>query len=299
MCVKSQSRYSVPVLNHHNGTMLMMVASAFFDESTDETTGARCYTVAGFLGPLEECLMLDTAWGDFLKRTGVKYFKTSQCEYGFGEFAQFRDDPKDLSRPFSKREKDLFTGIKISAVDVIMAHPEMYGVGAVLMLPDYHRLTDEYDRAAKVLPRPYYLCSTFTLMESGQMMNRLNARSGPSARGYLRPIFDSHEEYSGAMKLGFDGFCLKNPLSCKYLLSPHYEDEQTYLCLQAADVLAYESRRTLIGLEYENRAENKAMARLKKKIWRLYKINYDGLRVIADAQEQPDVIPIAPAIQGV
>ena len=41
------------------------------------------------------------------------------------------------------------------------------------------------------------------------------------------------------------------------------------------------------------------MARLKKKIWRLYKINYDGLRVIADAQEQPDVKLIAPAIQGV
>ncbi len=279
--------------------MLMLVAAAFFDESTDENIGARCYTVAGFLGPLEECLRLDCAWADFLKRTGVKYFKTSQCEYGFGEFAQFRDDPNDLSRPFSKREKDLFTGIKISAVDVIMAHPEMYGVGSVLLLPDYHRLTQEYERAAKVLPRPYYLCSTLTLMESGQMMNKLNAKSEPDARGYLRPIFDSHEEYSGSMKLGFDGFCLKNPLSSKYLLSPHYEDDKDYLCLQAADVLAYESRRTLVGLQYENRAENKAMARLKKKIYRLYKMDYAALRVIADAQETPDVIPIQPSIAGV
>jgi hypothetical protein len=295
----SQSWYSAPALNHRNETMLMMVAAAFFDESTDETTGARCYTVAGFLGPLEECLMLDLAWGDFLQRIGVSYFKTSQCEYGFGEFAKFRDDPNDLSRPFSKREKDLFTGIKISAVDVIMAHPEMYGVGSVLLLPDYHRLTQEYERAAKVLPRPYYLCSTMTLMESGQMMNKLNAQSDSSARGYLRPVFDSHEEYSGVMKQGFDGFCKKNPLSSKYLLAPHYEDERTYLCLQAADVLAYESRRTLVGLHYENRAENKAMARLKKKIWRLYKVDYAALRVIADAQELPDVIPIPPAIQGV
>lgn len=275
-----------------------MVAAAFFDESMDDSSAARCCSVVGVLGSLENCLYLDIAWGNFLKATGIDYFKTSECEYGFGQFAKFRDDPQDLSRPFSKREKQLFTAIKIAAVDVIMDSREIYGVGTVVLLPDHHRITQEYQRAAQVLPRPYYLGSAFTLMESGQMMNKLNANSDPAARGYLRPVFDSHEEYSGSLKAAFDSFCSKNPISSKYLLAPHYEDDKIYRCLQVADVFAYESRRTLIGIEYENRSENKAMVRLKQKIYRLYKLNYGALKTIADAQGLPDTIPVAPEVDN-
>ena len=96
----------------------------------------------------------------------------------------------------------------------------------------------------------------------------------------------------------FDEFAEKNPICSKPLLPLLYENEQDYLMLQAADNLAYECRRLLITRTYDTHLpERRAMTRLKERVWRIYKLNYEGLKVIVETNN-PDVIPISPEIEN-
>ena len=82
-----------------------IMAAAYFDESDDHQ---HAYGVGGFLGNQFDCVYLEWAWREhILEKYDIKYFKASELEYGFGEFAKFRDDPKNLNAKFSSREKAL------------------------------------------------------------------------------------------------------------------------------------------------------------------------------------------------
>ncbi|MGO8792847.1 MAG: DUF3800 domain-containing protein [Terriglobia bacterium] len=276
----------------------MWQAAAYFDESDDND---RAYAVAGFLGHQHDCVHLHWEWEErLLKKYELKYFKASELECGKGQFAKFRDnaDPKKLDAKFSEREKELFRQIKTESINIILEFTLIQGFGAVLMLPDYHRLRSEYEAIGKTLPDPYFLCAQLVMMEAGFIMNAINDRPDPSQHGLVRPVFDSHEQYSGRAKQMFDFFMEKNPLSSQCLLPPQYEDEKRYLMLQAADNFAYEARRLLITQEYDKHIpERMAMTRLKERVFRIYKLNYDALRMIMDNQT-PDVLPIKAEIEN-
>jgi len=99
-------------------------------------------------------------------------------------------------------------------------------------------------------------------------------------------------------KLMFDDFKAKNPLCSRWLLPPNYEDEKDYVVLQAADNLAYECRKLLITEEYDTHIpERKAMTRLKERIYKIYKLNYDGLKMIMEDQSS-NTIPVTPEVEN-
>jgi hypothetical protein len=274
----------------------MVSVAGYFDESDDND---RAYAVAGFLGHQKDCVYLHWAWEEhILKPYNLKYFKASELNSGTGQFAQHRDNPKgDLNALFSKREKELFNQIKIESIDVFL-HFLLIGIGAVVMLPDYNRLFQEFKTANKTLPDPYFLCSQLVMMESGLILADLNEAASPLQRSYVRPTFDNHEKYRGKTRLMFNDFKVKNPLSSRWLLQPNYEDEKDYVALQAADNLAYECRRLLITEEYDRHIpERRAMTRLKEHIYKIYKLNYDGLKMIMTNQ-LANTIPIAPEVEN-
>ena len=128
------------------------------------------------------------------------------------------------------------------------------------------------------------------MMEIGVMMNEVNddlRRNKVSQRGVVRPVFDSHKTYSGRSKLMFDEFVRKNEFCSKYLLPPHYENDKDYVVLQIADNLAYECRRLLVTSDFDTHIpERMAMKRLKEGIYRIYKLNYDGLKAIVENQPE-------------
>ena len=96
----------------------------------------------------------------------------------------------------------------------------------------------------------------------------------------------------------FDDFKTKNPVCSQWLLLPNYEDEKEYVALQAADNLVYECRRLLITEEYDKHIpERKAMTRLKERIYKIYKLNYDGLKTIMENQSS-NAIPITPEVEN-
>jgi hypothetical protein len=277
---------------------LLMLIGGYFDESSDEGIENRCYSVCGYVADGASALELSFIWADLLRKHHLAYFKASEIEYGFGEFRQYRDNPDDLAAPLSKKEKEKIVEIKTDFVSAI-CKCNVYGVGTVLMLRDYELLLSENMLAQKNLAAPWYLCSSFTLMASGLLMNEANRRHPPDRSGYLRPIFDWQKEYKGKFIESFPNFCRKNPESSRSLLPPHFEMEQDYKCLQAADCLAYEARKLLFWVEYEenpNRPMRKAMQRLGDRLFKIYKLNYEGLKIIAENQTA-DRIPIAPALE--
>ncbi len=279
------------------GRFLMWQAAGYYDESDDFERG---YAVAGFLGHQHDCVHLDFAWREkILDKYGLAYFKASELNCGKGQFAKFRDNPTgDLDAKFSKREKALFDQIKVESIDVILEFGLLIGVGAVLILPDYQRIVDEYKAVGKVVPAPYFFCAQLVMMESGFIMHRINSASSASQQGLLRPVFDSHEQYSGRAKRMFDDFSRKNPISADCLLPPHYEKDEHYLMLQVADTLAYECRRLLITEKFDTHIpERVAMRRLKERVHKIYKLDYAALKMVMEAQ-MPNVIPFEAEIHN-
>ncbi len=127
----------------------MWLTAGFFDESTDEDTEGTCYAIAGFIGAQLVTATLELRWRDLLKKYGLEYFKASELNAGVGQFQKFRDDPNNLRwRHFSQREKDIFKEIKTTFTDLIVSFNEgLYGIGAVVILPDLERLRSEYEHA--------------------------------------------------------------------------------------------------------------------------------------------------------
>jgi hypothetical protein len=264
----------------------MWLVAGFFDESTDQDSGGVSYTVAGFIGNQLVTAILELRWRDILNKYKLDYFKASELNAGMGQFQKLRDDPTNTKwRPFSEREKQIFQAIKTDFTDVIIGCGDgLYGIGAVVILPDLERLRAEYGHA-KALPVPYFICANMVMVEAGTEMISQNAGCPPSKLCWLRPIFDEHEEYSGRAKQSWDLFTDKNPQSGKYLLPPHYESELTYLTLQAADNLAFEVRKLAFAQE-KNLPTRIPMKRLiqGRNIIKIYKFDYDALKMVADAQ---------------
>ncbi|HEV2468609.1 MAG TPA: DUF3800 domain-containing protein [Candidatus Sulfotelmatobacter sp.] len=263
----------------------MWLSAGFFDESTDEDTEGTCYVIAGFIGAQLITAKVELRWRDLLDKYELEYFKASELSAGTGQFQKFRDNPSRYGfRSFSQREKDTFKEISTAFTDVIVNAESLYGIGAAVILPDLQRLQAEYPRA-KRLPRPYHMCAQLVLVEAGNEMLAQNQPPRGDDTCFLRPIFDEHEEFSRRAKKAWDGFCQKNPNCSKFLLPPHYESENTYLTLQAADLLAFELRK-LILMERRNlqtrRQPLKRMAQTGN-IIRTFKVNYDALKMIADA----------------
>ena len=274
----------------------MFSVAGYFDESDDNK---RAYALAGFLGHQKDCVYLHWEWEKrILEPYNLKYFKASELNSGKGQFAQHRDSPKgNLDAKFSEREKELFNRIKTESIDVFLQFL-LIGIGAVVMLPDYGRLRTEFTAANRVLPDPYILCAQLVMMESGLIMAELNESASTLQKSYVRPNFDNHETYKHKAMSMFDDFKEKNPVCSRWLLPPNYEDEQDYVALQAADNLAYECRRLLITEEYDqNVPERKAMTRLKDQIHKIYKLNYDGLKMIMENQ-LPNTIPITAEVEN-
>jgi len=189
---------------------IMSIAVGFFDESTDseEVQGAS-YTVAGFVSSNETSACLELKWKDLLVKYNIEYFKASELNAGEGQFRQYREDPNSSEwKPFTQKEKAKFEEIKIAFTDLIVDFSlDLNVIGAVIILPDYERIMKEYPLARRTLSYPYYQACQTVLMEAGLQISKQNRDYPSGDKLYIRPVFDSHEEYSGRMKAIFDSFC--------------------------------------------------------------------------------------------
>lgn len=231
----------------------MYLVAGYFDESYDDETHGQCYTIAGLFGSQTATTSLAMRWKDLNEKWDISYFKASELNAGEGEFKKFRDDPNARGwKAFSPREKELLKQVKTEYTDLIVKADGIYGIGAALVLPDYYKLKQESALARKNLLPPYSTCAQLVLMEAGLQCSEVNANCAPGDEAWLYPIFDSHEDYAGRMRLAFGEFCRKNPICSKFLMPPDYQDEINHRALQAADSFAYEARRYLLHSHFND-----------------------------------------------
>ncbi len=66
-----------------------------------------------------------------------------------------------------------------------------------------------------------------------------------------------------------------------------------YLSLQIADNMAFEIRKYVVSTLTLGKPVRKSLESIKSAFWRVYKRDYAGLKLIADAND-PDSIPVTP-----
>jgi hypothetical protein len=272
-----------------------VIYAAYFDESDDKD---HAFGVGGFLGSQLDCVHLEWAWKEkILDKYDLEYFKASELAHGTGQFRKFRDDPSNIRASLSEREKALFTEIKTKTVDVFLDAEFLIGFGAYVVIPDYKRLLAELRAEGLVLPKPYWFGAQIVYMEAGRIMNDLNYGVPESQSSHVSPIYDFQDEYMPSAQQIFEDYRDKNPLWSKWILPPHYEDDKDYVVLQVADNLAYEMRKLVIKDAFnEARPERKAMTRLKERVWKVYKLNYEAMKAIMNLPA--NTIPIRPEISN-
>lgn len=274
----------------------MLLVAGYFDESAYGESEERVFTIAGYIASGAPAVQLELRWRDLLGKYKLEYFKASELESGIGEFAKFRDNPATASKDrFTEREKTLFKDIKKDFVDLLCKQCDLIAISATVHMQHLKAFRHDKPDEFRKLPSFYQLCGQIVMMEAGFLMAETNAHNSAIYQGLLRPIFDSHQEFGPSFEAGFDAFRQKNPNASRFLLNPKFEDDRTYLCLQAADLFAYEIRRTVSNYFFEpDRNVRIAAARLFPQISKTYVLDYAALETLAGWQGRNDAIPISP-----
>jgi hypothetical protein len=270
-----------------------VIYCAYYDES-DEKPG---FSLAGYSASYATWVHLDWAWQCLLRKWKLEYFKASECENLLGQFARYRDKPADLKAPLKPSERARQIEIKTQFIDLICKHSDdLQGYGAVVVLEDFQRIISEDANARRIfLDKPYYVCLQLCLAATAMPVRDHNQRhTNREDHVSVKPIFDSHQEYSRLATMAFERFLQANPRSAEVLLPLDYEQDREVSALQVADNLAYEARKHLTRQIREcDDYMRKPMERLRPFIYRIYRPDYDALKLIV-ARQNPDYIPVNP-----
>jgi Protein of unknown function (DUF3800) len=258
----------------------------YYDESGDDAT----FAVAGFIAPYDTWVHLDWAWRDLLKVWNVDYFKASECVNGLEQFAQYRDNPLDVRSRLKSHEWEKLQQAYKQFGGLILKHSDyLRGSGAVAYLKDFQRIIAEDPKAhALFMDHPYYLCLQAALHASTDRVFEENVKRSSDDKIYIKPIFDSHEEYSNIAKIAYEKFREKNKRAATVLLPLDYEDDISTPALQVADMFAYEARKHGTNLERSPEKEMRPeMERLLPIVEKVKRLDYATLKLIV-ANQRPD-----------
>jgi len=267
---------------------MAVIYGGYFDESGDGDS----FCVAGFAAPYDTWIYLDWAWRDLSKVWRIDYFKASECVNGLGQFAQYRDNPLDLKSKLQPHEWEKLQEAYTQFGDLILKQADyLRGAGAVAYWQDFKKIIHEDPRAhALFMDHPYYVCLQAALHTTTEKMYEENLKRSVENKLYIKPIFDSHKEFSDIARIAYEKFREKNTRAATVLLPLYYENDIDTPALQVADMLAYEARKHGTNLERnpsrEMRPQMQKLLRVTEKVKRL---DYKTLKLIV-ANQRPDPV---------
>jgi hypothetical protein len=273
---------------------MAVIYAGYYDESSDDLS----FSVAGFIGPMRSWVHLDWAWRDLLAKWSVKYFKASECVQGLGQFAQYRDDPLNVKARLKTHEWEKLQAAYIDFGDAILEHSDyLIGGGATVPWSDFEKIIGESAKARTyLLDHPYYICLQATLHAATVNMVEENKSRSEDGRLYIKPVFDSHEEYAEIARIAYEKFTEKNKTAGTVLLPLRYDDDIDTPALQAADMLAYEGRKFSSNkARTPERDMREGLKRLLPVVDKIKDLNYDILKLIIDHQR--DLPPSPPTME--
>lgn len=269
--------FNIPVEQRH---ICAMILAAYFDESSD----SYCFSVSGYVAGYATWVDFDWRWRDVLRKWNIKYFKSSECETLVGEFLKYRTDPQHPRAPMAKEDKDTARRARTDFTDVIcQLQNSLCGIGTVVIKNDFERIISESEKARFIFGcEPYFMGLQVCLT---RMVTRLEKDNGPMVgKHYIKPIFDTHEEFSGRAKVLYDKFKGKNPNVAAVLLPLSYDDDLETTALQASDFLTYEVRKYLLGEDVEKRPPRISLERISPTIYAIDRLDYAHLVDILNRQ---------------
>lgn len=172
----------------------MVMYGAYFDESIEKPA----FSLSGYSGATDTWLHLDWAWGDLLKKWKISSYKASECENLLNDFGQYRDSSSAAGSPLNAKEFERMTEIKIDFIDAICKHSDdLQGYGAVVVTDELEKIVSESSDASHYFKdSPYYICFQLCLVATGMPAWLTNQTRRPSDQVYVKPTFDSHDQYS-------------------------------------------------------------------------------------------------------
>lgn len=215
----------------------VMLGTAFIDESADPTHDIT-FTASAFFIPYPCLKHFRTSWRKELERSGIRYFKNSECNSVDGQFLFLRNKyPGDMVSA-----KEAAQAIR-SKLRKIIERTEFSLVVAVGMhMRDFKELNSDLSVRRNHRWESDYMASTY------QMVIGLMAE-------HLRQLEQKKREYKFLVEFicddgpqrkpvekAYDAFKINFPEIAPYMADLTHQDDKKLAGLQAADLLAAETR---------------------------------------------------------
>jgi hypothetical protein len=196
------------------------------DDSADRDR-QRVVISAALIGNVDDWRYLTKYWKKRLDKDGLEYFKSSQCNHLRGQFFKYRSQqeyPPPQGRAAADSVRD--------DLDRIIKKANLIGIGIVIPVPLYQKLSEE-PRYASILPSdPYHWAVQSVWRETSRALRE--KLRGPNVVGFAH---DDGENFQRLHKL-FLAYKEKNPKDAEVLRDFVPLDDKLHPSIQAADVLA-------------------------------------------------------------
>lgn len=216
---------------------------AFLDESGIHAN-SRVLAVGGWVATPEEWNRLTKQWKNVLRDHRVQAFHFAACENGWGEF-----------RGWSPSLKGRLITKAIGAIN----RRDLRGFCAAIVMPEYKETVAGSGSSLEEKERPYLVCLQYCV----EMISK-------RVPGNVRYILDRQEEFDSYAIRAFGDIKRSHPDWAEKMLDITYAPKTKAIPLQAADLLVYETAKSLNNRLYDPlRPVRKSMLALARKPERL------------------------------
>jgi hypothetical protein len=222
-----------------------MMIGSYMDESSD-TRPRGTFVVGGILGRGVPLFELEQRWEKLRKRPDIdiEYFKASECQNGWGDFAKFVRDPRNVT-PEERQKLDLISHEFLN----LIAHPVPFDTrsyicvqGVGIVQEDFYEVIKEVNARAILGDSPYRLAYDFAMIQCAWAMKELGNGDEGSVVYFT---CDEDQEHSSVAEKEYRRLKETNPNAAKFMSGFCREDEKKCELLQTADAAAFEVRRAL------------------------------------------------------
>jgi hypothetical protein len=220
----------------------MLMLQAYIDDSGSDMQGP-VYLLSGFIGHVEEWAHFSDEWNvELHKNPQISYFKMSEAESLKGQFHEWNPDARDVKILSLARLIVPHVMCNVECV-VSQGHYDLVVPRAISFIRSNSNAIKDR-QLANALENPYFFCFHGIIIEC---FNRLYEKR-------LLDVIDFYFDQQG--KLGtrarafWDEMKENAPPEYKRFLvnEPVFGDEKVFLPLQAADFIAWQTRRRLDDL---------------------------------------------------
>ena len=203
--------------------LMALINVAYCDESATHIA-PTVYAISAYLGRGPDWWELGRKWRAALKDEGLSFFHMAACVNG-------RD------APYEGMDRERREALQRRFIGLINDTP-LWAYAIAIELEPYANLMARMAKLGRREVKPYELCFQHTLERMAYVLDEGGFRAGEC----VSYVFDEHEEHQNAATTLYDALKRSQHPAARRVGSLTFGNDRTIEQIQAADVLAYESR---------------------------------------------------------